>query len=159
MNKIWKIPVKHTRYATIEIEAPTLYEAMDKAMDWESMKLIDENQTEEFWELCPDNEEEIREMQDGDKLMWVVVQYDQEQREWNHRRYESKAVAQQGMKAWVKQEIEYASMENELFFRTGEQYEEIIDLRCREVGAVKETTATLFLPAREPMEWYMFHVG
>lgn len=57
----WKIPMKHTRYATIEIEAPTLYEAMDKAMEWESMTLVDPEQTEEFWELNPDNEEEVRE--------------------------------------------------------------------------------------------------
>lgn len=57
----WKIPMKHTRYATIEIEAPTLMAAMDEAEKWESMALIDDSQTEEFWEFCPENEEEIRE--------------------------------------------------------------------------------------------------
>lgn len=53
MSKLWKIPMNLTRYATIEIEAPTLCEAMDRAMLRESMEIIDPSQTEDFWELCP----------------------------------------------------------------------------------------------------------
>lgn len=58
----WKIPMKHTRYVTIEIEASTLMAAMDEAEDWKSMALINDSQTEEFWELCPEDESEVREI-------------------------------------------------------------------------------------------------
>lgn len=58
----WNIPVKYTQYAIIEVEAPTLMEAMDKAERFENRLMItDSNVYEGLWELYPEDEKEVRE--------------------------------------------------------------------------------------------------
>lgn len=57
----WSIPVRHTKYAVIEIEASTLMEAMDKAERFESRLMVTDNDVyEELWELVPEDESEVR---------------------------------------------------------------------------------------------------